>query len=139
MRKPLVGEDRQPSQQAWQSARLAAPWRAALCVALGLYAAGAAGETTLGEVVTTCRAALTAGFDGVDAAACEWFLDPCAICGAEPPPERWCVPPELPAAARAERLLGALARSGAAPDAPARAAVEAALAAEFPCAPTAVE
>ncbi|MCB1749492.1 MAG: hypothetical protein H6977_07845 [Gammaproteobacteria bacterium] len=90
-------------------------------------------EVTVGEVVATCRAALDDGFRGTRAAACEWFLDPCAVCGATPPPERWCAPPDLAAAQRAERLLAALVQAGTAAGAPAPPAVRAALAAEFPC------
>ena len=102
------------------------------CLA-GVLAAADDGSS-VATLVSTCRAALAADWQGVEAAACAWYLDPCAVCGIDTPPVTWCVPAGITPATRATRVLDVLARQpqdGAASAAP---VIRQILTTAFPCA-----
>jgi hypothetical protein len=109
---------------------------ATLLVSLGLLHGGdaqAAGPT-VGELLALCERALGQGFQGRDAAACEWFAAPCACKPREPGEEAepWCVPDAEPLEATVRKVVDALRRE---PDRESHAgpAVRAALGRIYPC------
>ena len=97
-----------------------------------LWAAG----PTVGEVIRLCDGAFAQGFKGVDAAACEWFVAPCAcnFRGQWTGDPAWCVPDSEPIDATVTKVLGALRLD---PDtwAPAEFAVSRVLSQIYPCSP----
>ncbi|MGD9604047.1 MAG: hypothetical protein AB7O21_19910 [Gammaproteobacteria bacterium] len=100
---------------------------------LALWAGTAAGgeETRVAQVIATCERALAAGYAGLDAAACDWFVRPCGVCGVDASPA-WCVPAEISAEALAATLVAELRRV-ADPAVSARPRIEAILRARYPC------
>lgn len=105
-----------------------------MLLAIAAVTAPAEDGPRVGEIVAVCRAALAADWQGVEAAACAWYLEPCAVCGIDTPPATWCVPADVTAAARATRVLDELARR--AQDAAASSAplIREILTTSFPCA-----
>lgn len=102
---------------------------ALLCLALAgpVWAA-----PTAGELRATCAAALADGYRGEAAAMCEWYVEPCGVCGPHgPPPREWCVPPGLADGALAQVVVDEL--RGGDDGRPAPAAVKEILRRRFPC------
>ena len=104
---------------------------------LALLAAGAsvpAAALDVSQLLSACETALAAGYRGSEAAACDWYLEPCTVCAPDAPPPAWCVPDTLTGAARATLLLPALREAAAStPQRAAETVVAALLAARFPC------
>lgn len=115
--------------RSWRVSAKSALCLAALCA--GAFAAH--GEPlpgpTVGEVRAVCERALSAGYRGIEAAACDWYLDPCAVCGPGSAEPRWCIPSALESDVRVRRVLDALGEEAR----PAAPAVADALARLFPC------
>ena len=84
--------------------------------------------------MAVCRAALGADWQGVEAAACAWYLEPCAVCGIDTPPATWCVPADVTPAARATQVLDVLARRPHDAAASAAPLIREILTTSFPCA-----
>lgn len=84
---------------------------------------------TVGEVRNVCERALVAGYRGVEAAACDWYLDPCEVCGPDSAEPRWCVPSALAPDVRVRRVLDALTGD----ERPAAPAIAEVLERLFPC------
>jgi hypothetical protein len=104
-------------------------------VLLGLAGAPALADDgpSVATLMTTCRAALAADWQGVDAAACAWYLEPCTVCEIDTPPPTWCVPAEVGPAALATQVLDVLAgrpQDGATSAAP---VIREILTTTFPC------
>ena len=84
------------------------------------------------ELLATCRNALAHAYRGVDSAMCEWYVNPCAVCGS--PTARWCLPPTLRDAELATLMVHTLQSHPQSLSRDAKALVQEALTARFPCA-----
>jgi hypothetical protein len=103
---------------------------------LGMLATfGAAAEVSVTELERTCTTALDNTYVGVEAAACDWYLDPCTVCGVSPPPVTWCVPPTVTPARRARRVLSALLETEGGSELGTPERVRRALTNAYPCSP----
>ncbi len=102
----------------------------ALLTLTGLHV-HAAGGPTVAELMDTCSRALAGGYRGIHAGMCDWYVTPCEVCSVTTPPD-WCAPPGVSRADLARVAVEVL--EGAAPDAPARAALVESFAARYPCA-----
>lgn len=98
-----------------------------------LVATASQAEPTAGALARTCQAALDAGYRGPDAAACDWFIDPCGVCDNEDPAPRWCPPADLTGASRARVVVQAIAAREDAEHTAASEAVAEILSTRFPC------
>jgi hypothetical protein len=106
-----------------------------LSVALAESDALAAGPT-VGALLEVCDRAFAQGYQGLDAATCEWFAAPCACKlrdrdGGDLP---WCVPDSESIDATVRKVVAAL-RLSPDRDAPAEPAVQAILTRLYPCVP----
>jgi hypothetical protein len=107
-----------------------------LAIALAQPAAGAV-EPSGAELAATCARALARDYRGIDAAACDWYVQPCGVCGSGAAAVTWCIPPDTTGSAIAARVVGALAGRKDAATRPAGELVSEILRAEYPCrAPT---
>jgi len=100
-------------------------------LALWAVAATAGDEARVAQVLATCERALAAGYDDLDAAACDWFVRPCGVCGVAATPT-WCPPAGVAWKTLAETVVAEL-RDLAAPAIPAGPRIEAILRARYPC------
>jgi hypothetical protein len=115
-----------------RAARPARARRLILAFALALPAAVVA-EPSGAELAVTCARALAQDYRGIDAAACDWYVQPCGVCGVEAVAAEWCLPPAADGAAIAARLVAALGARGDAATRPAGELVREILEAEYPC------
>jgi len=99
---------------------------------LALAGAAAQAAPTAGELLATCEQALAAGYRGDAAVMCEWYVAPCEVCGPQgPPPQEWCVPPDMHDAELAALVVSELRKVDRAGPAPA--AVKEILRRRLPC------
>lgn len=106
---------------------------AALATVVPCADAVAAGPT-IGALIEVCDRAFAQGYQGLDAATCEWLAAPCACKprdpdGGEPP---WCVPASESIDGTVRKVLAALRRSPDR-DSAAEPAVRAILTRLYPC------
>ncbi len=85
------------------------------------------------ELATTCRTALAAGYRGVEAAMCDWYVRPCRVCGAPEEHPAWCIPDRVSASDLAEAVITEIEARSDAQTRPAKALVGEILARRFPC------
>ena len=75
-------------------------------------AAAPLGAPTVAEFLAACERGYAQGNKGVDAAACEWFANPCGcrpgVAGREGP--RWCIPAAEPPDATVRKVVTELRR-----------------------------
>lgn len=94
-----------------------------------------AAAPTVGELLAVCDRAYAQGYQGLDAATCEWFTAPCACKPRDPdggaPP--WCVPDSEPIGATVRKVVEAL-RLEPDREVAAEPVVRAALTRLYPCA-----
>ncbi|MFY9972905.1 MAG: hypothetical protein WAK53_01510 [Chromatiaceae bacterium] len=95
-----------------------------------------AGGPTIGALIEVCDRAFAQGYQGLDAATCEWFAAPCACKLRDPDGSElpWCVPASESIDATVRKVLAALRRSPNR-DSAAEPAVRAILTGLYPCAP----
>jgi hypothetical protein len=107
----------------------------ATVTAVGCADAVAAGPT-IGALIEVCDRAFAQGYQGLDAATCEWFAAPCACKLRDPDGSElpWCVPASESIDATVRKVLAALRRSPDR-DSPAEPAVRTILTGLYPCAP----
>jgi hypothetical protein len=118
--------------------RLLSPLLGALLLLVGVTHdtdAIAAGPT-VGALLEVCDRAFAQGYQGIDAATCEWFAAPCACKlrdrdGGDLP---WCVPDSEPIDATVRKVVAAL-RLSPDPDAPSEPVVQVILTRLYPCYP----
>ncbi len=110
-------------------------WLALVLVALSaLLSANAYAAPRADELLHTCETALAAGYSGVDASMCDWYVAPCGVCGkAGPAPLAWCLPPGLTGAALAKVVVEELRKQPALATQPAPKAVAQVLTARYAC------
>lgn len=110
-------------------------WLARVLVALSaLLSANAYAAPRADELLHTCDTALAAGYTGVDASMCDWYVAPCGACGkAGPAPLAWCLPPGLNGAALARVVVAELRKQPALAAQPAPKAVAQVLTARYAC------
>jgi hypothetical protein len=104
-----------------------------LGLALAGHDAPVAAAVSGSELVTTCRAALSHGYVGPEAAMCDWFVNPCGVCGVDDGHPRWCVPDTLSGAPLATLVVEALEADPGALGSPVKPFVAEFLRARFPC------
>ncbi|MBI2799173.1 MAG: hypothetical protein HYX63_02630 [Gammaproteobacteria bacterium] len=85
------------------------------------------------ELLATCGVALAHGYRGVDSAMCEWYVNPCVVCGS-PARARWCLPPTLRDAELAAVIVHELQSDPQSLTRDAKELVKETLTAQFPCA-----
>lgn len=88
-------------------------------------------EATVGEVLALCTRALAAGYDGVDAVMCDWYVRPCGVCGADTQPG-WCLPAQQSDHALAREVVTWL-QAAPAEDMAAKPFIESRLRLSYPC------
>ena len=103
-------------------------------VALLLVTSVVQADVTGHALVATCAKALANAYTGVEAAQCDWYVNPCGVCGREAPAKAWCVPDGLSSADLARVILAAFKGAPMALKHPVKPFVEAILTARFPCA-----
>jgi hypothetical protein len=106
---------------------------AALATLVTCANAIAAGPT-IGALIEVCDRAFAQGYQGLDAATCEWFAAPCACKLRDPDGSElpWCVPASESIDATVRKVLAALRRSPDR-DSAAEPAVRAILTGLYPC------
>lgn len=106
--------------------------RAALLLAFSLGAWSPAwAEVSIQEVLAVCTRALAAGYDGMDAVMCDWYVRPCGVCGVEAEPA-WCVPASRPGEALARDVVTWL-QEAPSRAIPAKPYIEERLKSSYPC------
>jgi len=102
-------------------------------LAVAQHAAIADGPT-VGALIAVCDRAFAHGYQGLDAATCEWFAAPCACKLRDPDAGElpWCVPDSEPIDATVRKVVAAL-RLSPDRDSPAEPAVRAILMRLYPC------
>ena len=103
-------------------------------VALWLVASAVRADVTGHALVATCTKALANAYTGIEAAQCDWYVNPCGVCGREAPIKAWCVPDGASSADLARIILAAFKAAPVALARPVKSFVEATLTARFPCA-----
>lgn len=117
--------------------QLASPLCGAVLLAVALAESDAlAAGPTVGALLEVCDRGFAQGYQGLDAATCEWFAAPCACKlrdrdGGDLP---WCVPDSESIDATVRKVVAAL-RLSPDRDAPAEPAVQAILTRLYPCVP----
>lgn len=87
------------------------------------------------ELAQACEAALRHDFKGMDAAMCEWYVRPCAVCGVNKPPPTHCLPAGLSTRDLAAQVSRDLRASAPLLARPVKDAVERVLRLRYPCTP----
>lgn len=106
--------------------------RAVLLLAFNLGAVSPAwAEASIEDVLTVCTRALAAGYDGMDAVMCDWYVRPCGVCGVEAEPA-WCVPASLPGEVLARDVVSWL-QEAPSRTLPAKSYIEARLRTSYSC------
>ena len=124
-------------RRRYHSRQLANALSGALLIFLAVaHPAAIAAGPTIGALIEVCDRAFAQGYQGLDAATCEWFAAPCAckLRGPDGSELPWCVPPSESIDATVRKVLAALRRSPDR-DTPAEPAVRAILTGLYPCAP----
>ena len=98
------------------------------CVSLHAHAV-----VTGQALLNTCAHALADDYTGVDAAMCDWYVNPCGICGVDAPQKDWCVPDTIPSAELAQIVVAELKEQSAQLPRPAKPFVRQLLMTRFPC------
>ena len=93
----------------------------------------AAAEVTGGELLATCRAALTHGYHGTDSVMCDWYVNPCGVCGGPTVKAQWCLTPGMRDAELATLVVHALEQAPNALTRGAKGLVRETLQRRFPC------
>jgi Rap1a immunity proteins len=105
-------------------------------IGLSLIASSAAlaADVSTVELERTCQTALDHGYQGIEAAMCDWWVRPCGVCGVEAKPLDYCLPATLKNADLAAVVVKELRAGTIQAGRPARQAVEKILRAHYPCA-----
>ena len=103
-------------------------------IALWLVMSAVWADVTGQALVATCTKALANAYTGVEAAECDWYVNPCGVCGREAPAKAWCVPDGLSSTDLARVILAAIKATPVALTRPVKPFVDATLTARFPCA-----
>ena len=103
-------------------------------IALWLAMSAVRADVTGHALVATCTKALANAYTGVAAAECDWYVNPCRVCGREAPAKAWCVPDGTSSADLARAILAAFKVAPEVLTHPVKPFVEATLTARFPCA-----
>lgn len=82
-----------------------------LCAALSFVTPPSrATDVSLADLVRTCRHALADDYQGMAAAACDWYVEPCMVCAEPAPLVPVCEPPDLRPPVRAQAVLATIAQ-----------------------------
>lgn len=91
-------------------------------------------RATAAELAATCGTALAHGYTGVEAEACNWYVEPCPVCGKKPSDAaEWCAPKTAQTADIATTFVDGMRADPALGTRSARAAVREILGKAYPC------
>lgn len=105
---------------------------ALLLVVLSAPPPAVGAEPAVADVLRICRAALTQGYEGEEAAACDWYVRPCGACGVNAV-KSWCIPDGLDRREVAEQVVDGLTALPAGTEPDLAEEVEGLLRRRYPC------